>query len=576
MRAAFLSCSDKTGLTSLARSLTERSFRLVATDGTFDFLRREGLANVTRVSDLTRWPEMLGGRVKSLHPAIFGSILADRDKTEHMNDVRRAGLLDMCVVAVNLYPFSSQVKETTPTDEAVALMDIGGVACVRAAAKNHKHVTVLSDPRQYDQLEDALASESIRRDLAANAFHLTCEYDFQISTYLSASAKTTSAAPSLLLRRYTKVSDLKYGCNPHQKPAALYASFDDKEGLKLLNGNWGYINILDAVNAWGLVSEMQQQTGLVSAASFKHTQPAGAAVGCDYASLSPSSKQLLTSMFGLSHSSSPSVIAYARARNCDPLSSFGDFIGFSGIVDKQLAEFVASQISDGIVAGGYTDEALAVLKGKKQGSYVVVQCGSAKQQPLELRDVAGGFALAQHPNLAVIDRVSLTKNVPTLKKMISEATAVDLMLANACLKFAQSNSVAVASGGQVIAVASGQQSRVDAVRLVREKANIWIRRHSEQGISVFSGLKGPKQDRIVAGVEWARSDGSSVTSNVVSTCLASDGFFPFADGIEEATGIMGLSHISQPGGSMRDADTVAMCDKHGLVMSLTGTRIFSH
>jgi phosphoribosylaminoimidazolecarboxamide formyltransferase/IMP cyclohydrolase len=221
-----------------------------------------------------------------------------------------------------------------------------------------------------------------------------------------------------------------------------------------------------------------------------------------------------------------------------------------------------------------------VLQSKKGGDYVVIQASLQPGETMELRDIGGGYALAQAPNNAVIDSSKLTSNVPTAEKTISAASLLDLQLANSALKWTQSNSVAVACDGQVIAVAAGQQSRLDAVRLVRDKALVWLRRHSPDGMTQFKSTvgSGSKQDRIASHVAWARNSSAEIVKDKSgpTLVLASDGFFPFADGVAEALHIPGLRHISQPGGSVRDADSVALCDKHGVTMSLTGTRIFSH
>jgi phosphoribosylaminoimidazolecarboxamide formyltransferase/IMP cyclohydrolase len=278
---------------------------------------------------------MLDGRVKSLHPAVFGGILADRDKPSHRVDVAAHGLPDISVVVANLYPFWEVRGSTHTLDEAVALIDVGGVAVVRAAAKNFRHVTVLTDPAQYERIASGQPlSLAERRELAHVAFRHTAAYDTQIARYLEgadAEHATPASLPETLTLSYRKVSDLKYGLNPHQKPAALYSATGEGGAapLSLLNGQWGYINVLDAVNAWGLVSELSRLNGgALAAASFKHTIPTGAAVAVPWENIAAPSQRLLALSFGLSEHTSPSVLTYARARNADPLSSFGDFIGF--------------------------------------------------------------------------------------------------------------------------------------------------------------------------------------------------------------------------------------------------------
>lgn len=595
-RVAFLSVSNKMGIVPLAQHLSRNDYRLLCSDGTYSHLAQAGVPGLQRLSDLTGkmcrvffcfcfcflfsysafqgWPEMLGGRVKSLHPRVFGGLLADRSNESHLRDVETHSLPDISVAAVNFYPFTDKAPSL---EEAVALMDIGGVSVVRAAAKNFQHVTVLTDPSQYRLLmeqNEPLTLEQ-RKQLAQAAFQLTSSYDAQIASYLLGSNQQT--APETFVRRYHKVSNLKYGLNPHQTPAALYQTTDNAPNLKLLNGRWGYINILDAVNAWGLVSEISQETGKVSAASFKHTMPAGAALGCKWNELPAATQTVLSRTFGLGPDSSESVLAYARARNADPLCSFGDFIGFSGVVDADLARFIGNQIADGIVANGFTDEALDILSKKKKGSFVVIQGAAAdvEDSSLSLRDIGGGLTLAQAPNTRTLGKQDLLKNIPTAVKTIPDSSVVDLILANATIRYAESNSIAAAAAGCVIGVAAGQQSRVDAVRLVAEKARVYMNRHSPAGIAAYESAAGSKQDRILTATAAAKAMSGAVGDGT-SVVMASDGFFPFGDGIDEAAKIPGLRFLSQPGGSMRDEDVIAVADKHGLGMSLTGVRVFTH
>ena len=580
-RYAFVSVSNRAGLLPLARKLVDtHGFELICSDGTYKYLTEEGgVKGCHTIASMTGFPEMLGGRVKSLHPKIFGGILADFDEKSHVADVDKHQLPRIELVVCNFYPFS---RSESNLDKAVALMDIGGVSVVRAAAKNFKHVTVLSDPSQYDLL---LKAESVslqqRKELAQSAFQLTSSYDHDISSYLlesSSDGVTSTTAPSVFSRRYEKVCDLKYGCNPHQLPAALYKHGEAPPSMKLLNGKWGYINILDAVNAWGLVSEITRETGLVSASSFKHTMPAGAAVGSSWADLSAETQKILSLYFGLNESTPSNVIAYARARNADPLCSFGDFIGISGTVDVELAKFIGNQIADGIVAGGYTDEALEILSRKKKGSFVVIQQDETSPNSgdsLELRDIGSGLALAQAPNTHSLSDKYFNQELPTKVRRIPASSRTDLVLANATIRYAESNSIAAACGGQVIGVAAGQQSRVDAVRLVAEKARVYFNRHGAAGVAAFESATGAKQDRIVTATNTAKElPGVEELGLVVS--MASDGFFPFSDGIDEAAKIPGLKFMSQPGGSARDGDVIEACNAHGIGMALTGIRVFSH
>jgi phosphoribosylaminoimidazolecarboxamide formyltransferase/IMP cyclohydrolase len=575
---AFVSASNKKGLVEFAQQLNRANYNLLCTDGTFRFLQEHGLKSLHSVASVTNFPEMLGGRVKSLHPKIFGGILADRANDSHVKDVEAHTLPDIRVVVANLYPFSPL---ETDLETAVSLMDVGGVAAVRAAAKNFKHVSVFTDPQQYSLFDRAVQDMETRQVLAKEAFELTCHYDAQISSFLANRvAPMTTAAPTTVTRRYDKVCDLKYGCNPHQGSAALYSSEGGTGDLKLLNGNWGFINILDAVNSFGLAHELSQELdGKPVATSFKHTMPAGCAVATKWSEIPESFRQGLKVCFGVDESSSEAVVTYARARNADPLSSFGDFIGYSGEVDAELATFISKQISDGIIAASYTDEALKILSQKKKGSFVIIECQKKeKSRKTEFRDVAGGLTLVQEPNDLVIDRTILSQNIPTKVNQFPDSSLIDLVIANSTIKFTQSNSIAAASNGQIIAVGAGQQSRVDAVRIVAEKTRVFLNRHTDSLLNYFSHeAKGARQDKIVASTNVAKGlDGVQFTSDDVALSMASDGFFPFGDGIDEAAKIPGLKYISQPGGSVKDDTVIETCDKYGFGMSITGKRVFSH
>lgn len=597
MKYALLSVSNRKGLVPLVECLYSRKYRIICTDGTYSFLWNElddknkrsttirssleALHSVTGVS------EMLEGRVKSLHPTVHGGILWDRDRASHVADSVKWSLPDIRVVVCNFYPFGGEDGTVKPVtdEEATALTDIGGVALVRSAAKNWKHCTVLTDPSQYEEFISSSQEDgpdaSTRRRLAQNAFEKTSEYDRRISLYFAGE----DPLPSSLVRSYKKVTNLKYGCNPHQKPAALYAASDP--ALRVLNGSLGYINILDAFNAFGLAREISDVCGgRAAAVSIKHTMPTGAAVTTAWKDIPERSRSLLTACWGVSEKTPESVITYARARNADPLSSFGDFIGYSGVVDTALAKFIANTIADGIVARGYSEEGLALLRAKKKGSFVVLEHNGTRSPAgsIELRDVGDGLTLAQAPNTALIDGPVLSKNVPTSNKTLDAAAVQDLAIANAAIKYAQSNSVAVASGGQLIGVAAGQQSRVDAVRLVGTKTRVWLARHGDRARESFASHVGGRQEKIVASTAVAREVADSQSAKDLALaagspvmCLASDGFFPFADGVETAVaGIPGLRFLSQPGGSTRDEDIVEAANSHGLVMSLTGVRVFSH
>ncbi|KAI0220031.1 Bifunctional purine biosynthesis protein PURH [Lamellibrachia satsuma] len=355
---ALLSVSDKQGLVLFAQKLYESGFDLVASGGTAKAIREAGI-NVKDVSELTGAPEMLGGRVKTLHPAIHAGILARRTASDEA-DMTAQGHKYINLVVCNLYPFAKTVSSPDVTvGDAVEQIDIGGVTLLRAAAKNHARVTVVCDPADYDQIIKEIGSSQeldtcldTRKTLALKAFNHTALYDATISNYFR--QQYAAGAAQLPLR---------YGMNPHQQPAQLYTTLPQLP-LKVLNGSPGFINLCDGLNAWQLVRELKQALSLPAAASFKHVSPAGAAVG-----VSLSSEQAKLCMVDdLAEILTPLAMAYARARGADRMSSFGDFIALSDVCDLPTARIISREVSDGIIAPGYDPDALTLLSKKKGGN----------------------------------------------------------------------------------------------------------------------------------------------------------------------------------------------------------------
>ena len=387
---------------------------------------------------------------------------------------------------------------------------------------------------------------------------------------------------------------LKYGCNPHQKPARIYME-EGELPIRVLNGRPGYINFLDAFNSWQLVHELRS-LGLPAAASFKHVSPAGAALGL------PLDDTLLKSCFvddipGINDS--PLACAYARARGTDRMSSFGDWIALSDICDATTAAIIKREVSDGIIAPGYTPEALELLRGKRKGNYNIVEIDPDYQPaPVEHKQVFG-ITFEQGRNDAVLD-ASLLANIVTANKDLPESAKRDLLVALITLKYTQSNSVCYACEGQAIGVGAGQQSRIHCTRLAGTKADLWfLRRHPKvQGLVFADTLHRQDRDNVIDTYLSERADdvlGDAVWRNFFAVrpqpftqeerreyldslsgvALGSDAFFPFSDNIERASQ-SGVSYIAQPGGSIRDDLVIDCCDKYGMVMAMTGLRLFHH
>lgn len=388
---------------------------------------------------------------------------------------------------------------------------------------------------------------------------------------------------------------LKYGCNPHQKPARIYAEAGELP-ITVLNGQPGYINFLDALNAWQLVKELKASLGLPAATSFKHVSPAGAAVGLPLSEVD----QIACAADDIVHlNDSPIACAYARARGTDRMSSFGDFIALSDVCDATTANIIKREVSDGILAPGYTEEALEILKTKRNGNYAVIQIDeSYAPEGMEHKQVFG-VTFEQPRNTATIDSALLQNPVTTVAS-VSEAAKRDMLLALITLKYTQSNSVCFAANGQTIGVGAGQQSRIHCTRLAGEKADIWWLRRSAQVLALpfLPEIKRPERDNLIdqyigslggaacgeAGweayfsqkpVPMTKEARAAHLACLSGVSLGSDAFFPFDDNIERAHQ-SGVQFIAQPGGSVRDADVIATCNRYGMAMFFTGMRLFHH
>ena len=386
---------------------------------------------------------------------------------------------------------------------------------------------------------------------------------------------------------------LKYGCNPNQTPSRIFMGDGSDLPIQVLNGRPGYINFLDAFNSWQLVKELKEATGLPAAASFKHVSPAGAALGI------PLSDVLKKIYFVDDLELSPIACAYARARGADRMSSYGDWVALSDECDKETAALLAREVSDGVIAPGYTDEALAILKTKRKGSYNVVKIDpSYTPAPVEHKDVFG-VTFEQGRNEQKIDNTLLT-NVVTACRTIPDAAKQDLVLSLITLKYTQSNSVCYAKGGQVIGVGAGQQSRIHCTRLAGNKADIWyLRQHPRVLALPFKeDIRRPDRDNtidvyisddwmdVLADGMWeqfftvkpeplTREEKREWLDTLTGVSLGSDAFFPFGDNIERAHRT-GVSYIAEPGGSIRDDNVIDTCNKYGIAMAFTGLRLFHH
>jgi phosphoribosylaminoimidazolecarboxamide formyltransferase/IMP cyclohydrolase len=521
---ALLSVSDKTGIVELARALSALNIRLVSTGGTAKLLAEAGLS-VTEVAELTGFPEMLDGRVKTLHPRVHGGLLARRDVPEHMAALKEHGIGTIDLLVVNLYPFEATVAKPGCTlEDAIENIDIGGPAMVRSAAKNWKDVAVLTDASQYAGVIEELQRHGTtlpetRFKLAVAAFNRIADYDGAISDYLSSLQPdgTRSLFPGQSNGRFVKVQDLRYGENPHQQ-AAFYRDLHPAPGSlvtarQLQGKELSYNNIADADAAWECVKSFETPACVI----VKHANPCGVALGADPAE------------------------AYAKAFKTDPTSAFGGIIAFNRAVDGAAAQLVAKQFVEVLIAPGFSDEARAIFAAKANTRLLEIALPpggtTAWDQGRNLMDakrVGSGLLLQTADNR----EVGLSElNVVTRKQPTPEQLA-DLFFAWRVAKYVKSNAIVFCGGGMTLGVGAGQMSRIDSARIASIKAG-------NAGLSL---------------------QGSAV---------ASDAFFPFRDGLDVVCDA-GATCVIQPGGSVRDDEVIAAADERGIAMVLTGVRHFRH
>ncbi|OMH83404.1 Bifunctional purine biosynthesis protein ADE17 [Zancudomyces culisetae] len=586
-RTAILSVYDKEGIVELAQELNALGVRVVASGGTSKLLLSHGIP-VTQVEELTKYPEMLGGRVKTLHPAVHGGILAQDTERDHQ-DLANNLIDKIDFVVCNLYPFVKTVeKEGVTVEQAVEEIDIGGVTLLRAAAKNHARVTVLSDPKDYAEFVSQLKNHSAvakeaRDKFALKAFSMTAEYDAAISQYFRKEYGLES----------NQAMKLRYGVNPHQTPAMVYMKSGDKLPITVLCGSPGYINLMDALNAYPLVKELKQATGLPAAASFKHVSPAGAAVGIE---LSDVEKKV----YHVKPTDKLSLLAsaYARARGSDRMSSFGDFIGLSDVCDVETASLISREVSDGVIAPGYTKEALEILSKKKGGKYCVLEIDPDYEPSSYESRTVYGITLDQRRNDASISK-DLFSNIVSANTDLPANAVIDLLVATIALKYTQSNSVCYAKNGMVVGLGAGQQSRIHCTRLAGDKTNNWWLRFHPRVLDMKFKQGVKRQDVANAidlyvskqidsdNLEYWKSYYEEVPDfltekeiadhmeTLTGVALSSDAFFPFSDNIDRAKR-SGVSYIAAPSGSVMDAVVIERANLYNMVMCHTNLRLFHH
>ena len=514
MKRALMSVSDKTGVVDLAKGITALGAEILSTGGTAKTLREAGIA-VTDVAAYTGSPEILDGRVKTLHPKIHGGLLARRSVPAHVEQMKEHQIGPIDMVVVNLYPFEATIaKPTCHFEDAIENIDIGGPSMLRSAAKNHDDVLVVVDPADYDRvlkaLQDNTVTPALRRELAMKVFQHTARYDGVIAAYLEREGGGGEVKfPKLLSLQFDLGEILRYGENPHQQ-GAFYRERQSNEPSvsrgRILHGKaMSYNNYLDANAALELAKEYDE----TAVAIIKHNNPCGVALGAT------------------------PVEAYVKARETDPVSAFGGVIAFNRSVDLAAAKEITSTFVEVVVAPGFAEDALTELKRKKDLRLLDVgPLGKVKQEGYDLKKLVGGLIVQDRDLGTLTDLRALP--VPTLRKPRDEEYAACAFAWKVC-KHVKSNAIIYAKPGQTVGIGAGQMSRVDSVKLAAMKAQLPVK----------------------------------------GCVMASDAFFPFRDGLDAAAQA-GITAVIQPGGSIRDAEVVKAADEHGLAMIMTGMRHFRH
>jgi phosphoribosylaminoimidazolecarboxamide formyltransferase/IMP cyclohydrolase len=519
IRRALLSVSDKTGLIEFATRLAAAKIELLSTGGTASLLRDAGL-NVTDVAEVTGFPEIMGGRVKTLHPKIHGGLLARRDLDDHVAAMSAQGIEGIDLLVVNLYPFEETLRQTRDRQALVEKIDIGGPAMLRAAAKNHDFLTVLCDPADYASVADAIDKNGgteleLRQRLAAKTFARTAAYDSAISGWMASSFG--EELPEITSTAGRKIIDLRYGENPHQQ-AALYKTGQDRPGVASAEQIQGkplsYNNINDTDAAFELVAEFDQPT----IAIIKHANPCGVASGDNLGT------------------------AWQHALAGDPVSAFGGIVAMNRPLDAETAKAVASIFTEVVIAPEASDEAKAIMAAKPNLRLLITGAlPDRSSSAIKIKSVAGGF-LAQSRDAGIIgvdDLRIVTQRAPT------EAEISDMLFAWKVTKHVKSNAIVFVNDASTAGIGAGQMSRVDAARIAVQKA---------ADIAAIHGRSDPR---------------------TIGSVAASDAFFPFADGLE-ALIAAGATAVIQPGGSVKDNEVIAAADAAGIAMVFTGMRHFNH
>ena len=563
VRRALISVYDKTGLTDLAAALVEAGVEILSTGSTAATIAGAGLP-VARVEDVTGFPECLEGRVKSLHPAIHAGILADRRKTAHMSRLAELDIAPIDLVVVNLYPFSDTVASGAPFDACIEQIDIGGPAMVRAAAKNHPGVAVVTSPKSYETAVAAVRSGGFtlaqRRALAARAFAHTAAYDAAVATWLAEQVEqvendaadsaagagaSISAPPAYVGVGYERLASLRYGENPHQA-AAVYRIPGESGGVagaRQLHGKaMSYNNYTDTDAA---LRAAYDHGDAVTVAVVKHANPCGIAVSA----------------------AGDAAEAHRRAHACDPVSAYGGVIATNTTVTAAMARQIKPIFTEVVAAPAFAEEALEILSAKKNLRLLVVS--PPRREGYEIKQVSGGAVIQQRDSYQAGDADPSTWRL-VAGRAADETTLADLRFAWEAVRSVRSNAILLAKDGATVGVGMGQVNRVDSCRLAVERANTLGARSTGDAAASDATAKGA-----VGGGDAADILQAAPPERARGAVAASDAFFPFADGLQVLVDA-GVTAVVQPGGSIRDDEVIAAAQAAGVTMYLTGARHFAH